>query len=211
MDNIYYILNHSKRYSTVKINNYVKNDLISDIDVISNIKNIDLDKAVLLCLTDQEKRNIISKYEMNHYKVDTKEFITLDEFKNKFYKIVKQFQWKAGGYELEDESWYYVKNSDWQLTFTTTVHGCDKESQQLDFYLYNLIKILSSLAKNILVDITFDDEKYRNIIEIILTISDNSHTDYIDFTDMELMFSQSTDSSDSDSEEDDESKSKSGD
>jgi hypothetical protein len=142
----------SSQKNLTKDSSYLSNLIYSDID-----KMTPEEMKVLLpkCYTDRYIKNELLKYEFYNYK-HSKKSLSLDEFKVKVQSLLKRYQYKVGGFLLEDSEWrvydqntnYYAINHNC-LYFENSIDSIDKEDMSTQRYLNRLTEIFNSLTDNI--------------------------------------------------------------
>ncbi len=166
----------------IKLAKYICNNISDDTD-INNMKDI-----VLKCMTTNQMKKILYKYAMKYHKQHLVEKMSLEEFKEQTKKIIQMYQWKAGGYYIEDSEWnvythtrsyilnkeeyvdqstYTIKNN--QILFENSVHELNADDNDTVNYMDRLVSILNNVASNIDVEYYFEtDDEIKGIVWILL-------------------------------------------
>ena len=171
----------------IKLANYICNNISDDTD-INNMKDI-----VLKCMTANQMKKILYKYAMKYHKQSLVEKMSLEDFKEQTKKIIQMYQWKAGGYYIEDSEWNvythtrsYILNDDEdvglllssfsthiiknnQILFENSVHELNADDNDTVNYMDRLVSILDNVASNIDVEYYFEtDDEIKGIVWILL-------------------------------------------
>lgn len=126
------------------------------------------------------KKNILA-FELKNYVPVNEITLSLDQYKGEAFKVFHRYQCKAGGFNLEDNEWilydkstpkYDVKQN--ELLFENTISFVDEYDDDIEEFLYYLIKRLSSIAKNISADLRYRQNDNSKVLSILIWITDNN-------------------------------------
>lgn len=129
------------------------------------------------CLEINDVKRILLEYELQYYQEKPKE-ISLEKFIQKAKKILDRYQWKAGGFSMEDNEWiintkstddYHLK--EYEIAFENNIYEGELESYEIQTYLGRLVSRLSKLSNDIKIKLRYlYDEKNKNVLILILAI-----------------------------------------
>lgn len=135
-------------------------------------------ELVLKCLTGADMKRIIALHELKYYKEIPVE-MTLSEFAEKAVEILNRYQYRAGGFRIEDSEWqvhtseskdYDVKS--YEVMFENNVNTVDMHDVDTDEYIYYLMKRLKRLATNIRVEFRYKEVKKDRVTWIMIWATD---------------------------------------
>jgi hypothetical protein len=135
-----------------------------------NDNNNEIRSLASKCLTIDECKNILLNYELTYYHNNDDKEMTYDDFVKEVSKILKKYQWKAGGFLIEDKKWKKEIESNGTILFVNTISEVDIESIETKNYLNKIIKRLNNTSKNMEVDLQFKKNKKDKIFYIIIKI-----------------------------------------
>lgn len=147
----------------------------------SNFDTMDeKEMAILLtrCLGINDIKKNLLAFEFKNYKRIPVKHMTLENFKNIALTIIDRYQWKAGGFKIEDKEWvihtsesndYEVKK--YELLFENTLDKFDLDDEETDDFIDDLLKHLNSIAENINVEFRQKNDK-KKIVRILLWAED---------------------------------------
>lgn len=102
------------------------------------------------------------KFELKHYTPNTK-FNTLSEMVDYTKKCLQRYQWKAGGFYIEDSEWEDHDENSTQFSVKKNEYMLLNSVDKKDAYELNLKKFLLLLEKHL--DKASDKYKVRSILE----------------------------------------------
>lgn len=161
----------------------IKNTLYADY-IHKNFHKMDeTEMRLLACkiLSEKQVKQILLNYELVNYVNHKKRNMTLDDFIKYFNNTIDKFQWKSGGFHLEDRQWYvYTYGSqehtlenlkENQVLFENSVDLLDANDLETQNYLENLTKYLSNASDNIELDFKCSNKFSKSIlfVQIIAT------------------------------------------
>ena len=126
----------------------------------STMDEKEMQTILMKCLDVGKIKSLLLQYELENYEEKAKKRLSLSEFKNKAEQIFTRYQCRAGGFLIEDTEWsvhdsksthYDVKEN--ELVFENTVNMIDLANDDVDDYLYFIIKRLETIAENIEVEL----------------------------------------------------------
>ena len=153
-------------------------------DNYDKMNNIDMHDLLLKCIDSNTVWLLLLKYELENYETIPTKYMSLEEFKENTLQIFARYQSKAGGFLLEDIDWvvhnststvYDVKEN--ELLFENTLNIIDMDNDDIDNYLFHLIKRLNSLAENIEVDLR--QQLKHKTVHILIWANDKTKDDVI--------------------------------
>lgn len=137
----------------------------------STMDEIEMNIIALKCLDQNSIKKILLSYELENYQESPVEHMSLTDFANKAQQILRRYQCKAGGFNMEDTEWVIHKKDsiehdvmENEILFVNTIAVCDEEDDELEEYLGNIMRRLNSIAKNITVEIREDHGKRNNYL-----------------------------------------------
>ena len=183
----YHVLHQLEVCKNYELTNGNDKDESNNEELVTYIHNnfdrmdeVEMGKLLLKCLgVNDIKKNLLA-FEFKHYKRKTVPTMTLDHFEKIAFEIINRYQWKAGGYYIEDQEWtvhrpgsseYDVKKN--ELLFENTIDKFDLDSEELDEFLSTLKEHLNSVAENITTDVRYKNE-LKKIIRILLWFEDKN-------------------------------------
>lgn len=142
---------------------------IIDCDNLDNITCEDRKKLLLDCLSDNEIKMHLLKYELVNKTFDEiSNELSLSEFEVKAINLIEKFHWKAGGWKIEDSEFIIHKSDSKvydvlqnEILFENTIDRSDLNDEENEFYLNHLIRHLNSLCNNINVEWNFKGTKNK--------------------------------------------------
>ena len=170
----------------IKLASYIHNNFSDDTEP-NTMKD-----TLLKCMTIKQMKKILYEYELKYYKLKDQGTSSLEEFKEQAEKIIKRYQWKGGGYYIEDIEWtvythatsdgfqnnstYTVKDN--QILFENSVHNLNAHDNDTINYMNRLVSRLNNLASNIEVEYEFyNNDEIKDITWILLWGTDNNIVD----------------------------------
>lgn len=177
MDNKKYFLSQMiDMHGVYETNSLCDNEIGNNADYISKyydtMTSVEIDKCVLKCLTEKEKKRILLRHELKYLNRIPIE-MTRDEFKKNALKIFLRYQSKAGGFCFDDQTWicrecttdkYVIKDN--TIVFENTINT-DK-LQWIKTYLSDLSNVLNLLASNVNVTTHFISSKRDRMTWVLL-------------------------------------------
>lgn len=141
--------------------------------IYDNYDNLDYNKRrelLMKYLTDTEVDTHLLKYELYNYSNKQDLTLSLDEFEEKALKLLDRYQWKAGGFKIEDSEFIVHKNNQKiyrvlsnELLFENTIDRTDLGDEETEYYLDNLMKQLNNLSKNIEVEYRYKNSENKTV------------------------------------------------
>ena len=136
----------------------------------NNMDEVEKSKIILKCLEPKDINKILLKYEFTHYKIVPETCLTLTEFEKEANKIIARYQWKAGGYLIEDSAWVIHKSDSkkydvkkYEILFENTLDSSDIGDEETDFFIDRLLDHLNSLCTNITVEFRQRDTNKKTV------------------------------------------------
>lgn len=130
----------------------------------------------LKCLEINSIKKILLSFELENYNEQPVEHLSLTDFMIKAQHILRRYQCKAGGFNVEDTEWIVHKTGsieydvmENEILFANTIAICDEEDDELEDYLNHILRRLNCIAKNIIVEIREDHGKRNNHLLIWAT------------------------------------------
>lgn len=165
----YNICSHNNAYASFIHENYNKMDVDEMRILVSKI------------LSDKQVKQILLDYELTNYTPIKKHNISLESFINEFNNVVNKFQWKSGGFNLEDRKWYIYKYGDEehtleglkenQILFENSIDVSDSHDVETQNYLNKLMGYLKNISDNIKIDFKVNNKLSKSVLflQIIVT------------------------------------------
>ncbi len=134
----------------------------------------EMKKIVLVCMHPNEIKSKLLHFELKYFEEEKKP-MDLEEFKKQTISILQRYQSKAGGFRMEDIDWtLHTSNSDIydmeenEILFENSINKCDYLDAETNSFLRLLIKRLSSLTDDIMVELRFVESEEDNLYWILL-------------------------------------------
>lgn len=173
----------NNNYKTSEENEELATYLHNNFD---KMDEVEMGKMLLKCFGINEIKKNLLRFELIHYSDQNNKDMTLEEFEKKALKIINRYQWKAGGFLIEDCEWiihkvdsprYDVKEN--ELVFENTLDISDIKDDETDFFIKKLVNQLSSLSTNIIVEYS---QKYKKtkIVKLLIWATDENQIATID-------------------------------
>lgn len=171
-------LNALSKYDPCKLN-LCDTDIGTYIcDNFDTMDDSELKKITLKCLNINDCKKILLNYELHTRiltSIDNNNVLTLKEFEKKSINIFNRYQNRAGGFALEDRQWrvHTVLSNRYQvieneILFENSVPLVDEEDRETNIYLKNIVKLLNTLSKNIVVELREKQRKNSKIINVLI-------------------------------------------
>ena len=152
-----------------------KKEYIVD-DTINNINRMDkkdMDKLLNKCLSYNQTRTLLLKYEMKNRK-SIKNFDTLDNVIKYISNLLHRYHHRAGGFLLEDDTWTVHKslskkyniNSN-QVYFENSVPKEYVHDNDTIEYIRDIYNMLNNINENLKVKYELKNSRHDNIIWVI--------------------------------------------
>jgi hypothetical protein len=151
-----------------------------------NLCNIEYGEKNILaskCISEKKIDMELLKFELKYLPVTTVNYMELDDFKLAAKALLKKYQWKAGGYYIEDIDWItHKKGSKYslganQLVLENTIDTSDCHSEEFVNFMKKILNILNNMANNIDVRIKYETSKTDSLTWIIIKCSDNTRNE----------------------------------
>ena len=148
-----------------------------------NLRNIEYNEKNMLlskCISDKKMDIELLKFELKYLPVNKVDHMEINNFKSVAKTLLKKYQWKAGGYHIEDIDWIVHKKgskyslSENQLVLENTIDTMDCHSEEFINFMKKIHNILDNTAKNIDVRIKYETSKTDSLTWIIIKCSDNT-------------------------------------
>lgn len=133
------------------------------------------------CLSIEDMKSIILNFELNYLEREPT-YMTLEEFSVQADRILKRYQWRAGGFLIEDTQWKIMTSKsrnhdimDNEILFENTIdikRSIDIETRD---FLERIVDQLNSLATNIDVELRFKDKKEDRLSYVLIWAVDNEY------------------------------------
>jgi hypothetical protein len=170
----------NKLYENDNQQNYINYQYQDDVELAKFIYE-DYDKMddaqrrshVLKCLTDEDCKRILLEYELSRYHVTpSKEDLSMEEFEAEALKILSKYQSKGGGYKLEDTEWTIIRDESDEDTiiFQNTMDKWFVDDEETNSYLDRIAERLGSIAGNMTVEVSFEEDTKRKIVYVNLIV-----------------------------------------
>lgn len=137
-------------------------------------------KLLMKCLSEHKIDKELLLYEMEYYKPKKDNTINLNQYAQYAQKLLSRYQWKAGGFKIEDKEWeiytpdnqtkYHVKNN--QLLMENSIARGNEKHKDFNQFMDNIVRILSNVSDNISVNYKCYECKKDSIVWIILKFVD---------------------------------------
>ena len=144
----------------------------------------EMQTILMKCLNINKIKSLLLQYELENYEEIPQKCMSLSEFKNKARQIFARYQCRAGGFLIEDTQWtvhdsrstrYDVKEN--ELLFENTLNIVDLENDDVENYIYYIVKRLGSIAENIEVEIR--QKVKHKMVYLLIWVNDNTIDDVI--------------------------------
>lgn len=176
-----YIFNEDIGLSSHNVNDTRKVDLAKHI--YNNLHNMDYyEKKKLLddCFSEKKLDSELLTFELKYLHSYPVSYMEINEFEQVAKSVLQRYQWKVGGYYIEDLDWishrkgskYVLGNN--QLVLENTIDTMDYQSSNFIEFMKKILVKLSNLAENISVDIKYDISKTDSLTWIIIKCTDNT-------------------------------------
>lgn len=153
---------NSMHKADIHLNDFEKGDPVLANFIYDNFDKMNEQEMRIIankCLEFNRVREIVLSYELKYHKINNPVKMTLNEFKKYAKIILNRYQWKAGGYLIEDREWrvydsksakYDIKKN--ELVFENTrclvdVNDCDTIE-----FMNNICKKLDGITLNIHIE-----------------------------------------------------------
>ena len=145
------------------------------------LDEIELKNIVLKCMTSKDIIKYLLSYELKNYNIKCVEQMSLDEFLPIALSYLNRYQWKAGGFFIEDDQWTVYRHGDYdmntdvkenEILFENTIYFTYSHDHDTAFYLDNLIDILNSIASNI--DVEIRENREGKIVHLLIWATDKN-------------------------------------
>jgi len=150
-------------------------------DNLSKMDDEELIYMLSKCLSPQQMRGILLRYELEYYEEKPVESLTLTEFETKALRILSKYQSKAGGFLLEDNEWITFSHDSKEhtvqvneLLIQNSTNMLDRNDDELVDYLDMIETRLNSLCKNISVELLWYKDKKDNLVYVNLWAVDKN-------------------------------------
>ena len=107
--------------------------------------------------------------------------MSLDIFLKEAMKVIIRYQYKAGGFLLEDKEWKIYRNGNDEydveineILFINFLDKSDIDDENTDFFIKKLVKRLNMISKNIHVEIRQIFKNKDKIVKILLWATDKN-------------------------------------
>ncbi len=180
--NMYNTICHMDMYGNYSHGNHISNDMVDVSEIIAkdynNMTQEELKYLLPKCLCDEDMRRIILHYELENIKVIPKK-MCLKKFICNATKILKRYQFKAGGFALYDSCWkiYDHTSKKYKLRINEVIFEnmtrngvCDTETFE---YLKNILRILNNISTTIRVSFHTISIERDDIQLIIIKCTEN--------------------------------------
>jgi hypothetical protein len=154
-------------------------------DNYNTMDDIEMQTMLTKCLDIHKIKSLLLQYELENYEEEElKKYMSLDEFKKKALYIFTRYQCKAGGFLMEDSEWiihdktttnYDVKEN--ELLFENTINIIDVNNNEIDTYLFYIIKRLTSLSENI--DVELRQQVKNKTVHLLIWVTDMTKEDIV--------------------------------
>lgn len=184
----YNVLHQLEKFKNYNLNDWNTNTLEQNTDSakylhenMDKMDEIEMGNYLLKCIGPIEIKKQLLTFEFKNYKYELVDSMSLDEFTKKAIVLINRYQWKAGGYLIEDNEWTVYKtdfeNSNYnvkkyEVLFENTLDKSDLNDEETYDFINQLLKHLNSLCKNIKVE--FKQEIEKRIVKLLLWIVDKT-------------------------------------
>jgi hypothetical protein len=184
----YNILHKLERFKNYNLNGGDTNTVEQNTDFahylnknFDNMDEIEIGKFLVKCLGPIDIKKQLFAFEFEHNTYDHIKNMTLVEFTEKALKLINRYQWKAGGYLIEDNEWIIHKsNSDssdynikkYEVLFENTLDKSDLNDEETYNFINQLLNHLNSFCDNIKVE--FKQKIEKRIVKLLLWFVDTT-------------------------------------
>lgn len=146
----------------------------------NNMNHSDKSLTLSKCYSEQKLDSELLAYELKHLNMSTVDYVGIHEFEKVAKTLLKRYQWKAGGFYIEDIDWIsHKKGSKYvlgknQLVLENTIDTVDFHSETFTDFMKKIGNKLNNIAQNISVSIKYDISKTDSLTWIIIKCSDNT-------------------------------------
>ena len=173
--------NNDQNFSASDKSYLTSSDIAQLIRENFNVMTLEEKKTILAkCMSVNRVNKELLEFELQHYKQKPQE-MTLNKFKKCALKIFDRYQWRAGGFLIEDREWtvhtdtskhYDVRQG--ELLFVNSVSNADEDDNETSTYLKRLLHLLNTLCANIKVELRYQHPKKDGIDWILIWCTDKN-------------------------------------
>ena len=169
-----------KKYLPSKIINDKNSDTALQINKnFDNMSDNNRKQYLLNCMTKIDIERELLRYELFNLNNKEDKYDELESFISFSKKVLLRYQWKAGGFDIEDDEWelYRTNFKDYIVNencayFENTVDIHIAKEPETDIFMNNIVRILNNASSVIRVEYLKNTDKKNSIIWIYLKISD---------------------------------------
>lgn len=148
---------------------------------LDKLDEFELKTIALKCMSNKDIKRYLLSYELKNYNIKCVEKMSLDQFLLIALSYLNRYQWKAGGFFIEDDQWTVYRHGDYDLStnvraneilFENTVYFTYSHDYDTVSYLDSLTDILNSIATNISVEIR--ENREGKIVHLLIWATDKN-------------------------------------
>lgn len=132
------------------------------------------------CLTTNQLKSIVLNHELTHLEYESEEHMSLQTVAQKVIELLQRYQWRAGGYKIEDPQWsLYAHTSkdrhveENEILLENTIdRDFSMDLETLDF-LNKIVRLANQLAHNIYCELRFKDVREDRLSYIYIWLCDD--------------------------------------